>query len=233
MKNLTNLIKPYLVIAFALILATSCKEAGQTTTISPELDEYKKKIEGYEKEITELKELLDLEKNRKEPTNIIQSDFAKEIYHQYDERAALINKVVGTDGNGNPFNATRYLSYDLDQLKSYIKYIESKSRKAGVKPTGVNFYFALYPKDYVRDDKKDYAKRQTFFVAPTYSKTDDGETAHIAYTLDNDFKIVDLHKLLEVRIAAQKAGFFSSSASLIEDNSLVGNELGGSPPMDK
>ncbi len=241
MKRQTNLIKKYLIIIFACILVTSCKEGEQTN--SSELAACKKKIESYEKEIKELKEQLGDASDYKQrrPDNIIQSDFAKEIYHLYDKREELINEIVGQDGDGNPFKATRSLFYDIDDLQKYISYVKRKSRKAKVKPSGFRFYFALYPDDYVRDEKnKKYAKRQTFFVAPTLRKEIDGKVMDLGYTLDNNFKVELLTEKigLDSRIGKdgkvyQKAGLFNFNLNTqeVEENSLIADEVAGTPPM--
>ncbi|MFD2564023.1 hypothetical protein [Aquimarina rubra] len=245
MKRQTNPIKQYVLIAFAFILMTSCKEAAQTAD-SSELAACKEKIEAYEKEIAALKEQLgDVAdgKHRRRPENIIQSDFAKEIYHLYDKREELINEVVGQDGEGNDFKATRSLFYDIDDLQQYIKYVKIKSRKAGVTPSGFRFYFALYPDNYVRNrENKKYAKRQTFFLAPTKEVKDaEGNIEHLGYTLDNKFNVELLKEKigLDSRIGKdgkvyQKAGFFNLNLNLEEEeNSLIANEVTGTPPMGK
>ncbi|WP_378181594.1 hypothetical protein [Aquimarina sp. SS2-1] len=243
MKRQTNPIKKYVLIAFVFILASSCKEASQSTEC-PELEDCKKKIEAYEKEISALKAQLEdvVDGKQRRPENIIQSDFAKEIYHLYDKREELINEVTGQDGDGEPFKATRSLFYDINDLQKYIRYVKEKSRKANVRPSGFRFYFALYPDNYVRDrENKKYAKRQTFFIAPTVRKTVNGEVMDLGYTLDNEFNV----ELLTEKIGLdsrtgkdgkvyQKAGFFNLNLnSFEEENSLIANELAGSPPMGK
>jgi len=95
MKKLIKPVKQLAIIAFVFALLTSCKD-GQVNT--QEITEYKSKIDTYEKEIKELKAQLEDRGNNRKPDNIIESDFAKEIYHLYDKREALINEVVGQDG---------------------------------------------------------------------------------------------------------------------------------------
>ncbi|WP_299219440.1 hypothetical protein [uncultured Aquimarina sp.] len=243
MKQQTNRIKKYVIIAFALILVASCKE-GQTNVT--ELANLERTIKEKDSIINNLREQLGeaADDKRRIPNNIIQSDFAKEIYHLYDEREELINEVVGQDGAGNDFKATRSLFYDINDLQKYIRYVKRKSRKARVRPTGFRFYFALYPDDYVRDNKeKRYANRQTFFIAPTKEvKNADGNVEQLGYTLDNKFNVALLKDIIgfdSIRKQDgkmyQKAGFFNVNLNnlLEEENSLVANELGASPPMGK
>jgi len=246
MKLQTNHFKHPVFIFLALILLTSCEDAQ---TESSTLIEYRNKIEAYEKELEELKSQLDKQDpgTRRRPNHIIQSDFAKEIYHLYDKREALINEVVGQDGEGVAFEATRSLFYNINDLQQYIRYVRIKSREANVTPSGFRFYFALYPDNYVRDGKdKRYAKRQTFFIAPTKEVKDaDGNIQHLGYTLDNNLKVELLSKKLgfDSRFGFdsrwnkdgkqyQTAGFFNLNlnSSFIEENSLIANEINASPP---
>jgi len=245
MKLQTNPIKQYLLIVLALILISSCTGDGNNS--SPELKRCKKKIETLEKEIRDLKEQLGAIGNTAKPKNIIHPDFATEMYQLYDQREDMINEVVGTDGEGSEFKATRSLWYGIDNLYNYLGYIKDKSSKAQVEPTGFRFYFALYPDDYIRNDKdKKYAKRQTVFIAPTKEVTDAaGNVEHLGYTLDDDYKVVLLQDKFNTTPGKgkpgkkyQKAAFFNFSAlqgrdgsdGSDGDNSTVANELQGSPP---
>jgi len=244
MKLLINPIKQSILILLTLLFVISCKEENQSTNTL--LQEYKEKIDALQKENKILQEQLAPRSNKK-PNNIIQSDFAQEIYHLYDKREALINKVVGEDREGNEFRATRSLFYDIDDLYDYLSYIKKLSEKAEVQPSGLRFYFALYPDDYTRKGKdKKYAKRQTFFIAPTKEVKDaQGNIKHLGYTLDNSFKPILLQEKLDFEQHGlgfntesfkhnnyQKAGFFNFTTNALfqEENSLIANEFTGTPP---
>jgi len=132
---------------------------------------------------------------------------------------------------------------DINDLQQYLRYVKKLSRKAQVQPSGFRFYYALYPDSYIRDDKdKRYAKRQTFFIAPTKAVKDAaGNIEHLGYTLDNNFKVELLKEKigLDSRLGTdgktyQTGSFFNFSLSTFqENNSLIANELTGSPPMGK
>jgi len=247
MKKQTNPIKPYLILLIAAMLIVSCKDGVQIN--ATELANLEKTIKQKDSIINNLKKQLGevTDDKRRTPNHIIQSDFAKEIYHLYDQREELINEVVGQDGEDNPFRATRSLFYDINDLEHYIKYVKRKSRKAGVRPSGFRFYFALYPDNYIRDKegKKDkrYAGRQTFFIAPTKEVKDaNGNVEQLGYTLDNKFNVELLREKigLDSRIGKdgkvyQKAGFFNVNLSnlLEEENSLIADEVHSSPPEGK
>ncbi|MBW1294730.1 hypothetical protein [Aquimarina litoralis] len=239
MKLQTNPIKQYLIIAFACLSVISCKDAVQTNTA--ELERFKNTIKEKDSIIKELQKQLGTIDGKRKPSNIIQSDFAKEIYHLYDQREELINEVVGQDGEDNAFKATRSLFYDIDELQKYIRYVKIQSRRAKVKPTGFRFYFALYPDNYIRDkEDKRYAKRQTFFIAPTKEVKDAaGNIEQMGYTLDNNFKVellqdkIGLDSRVDKNGNIQKAGFFNLNLNQEEENSLIANEVTGTPPMGK
>ncbi|SEL22192.1 hypothetical protein SAMN04487910_2065 [Aquimarina amphilecti] len=241
MKLQTNPIKKYLMIVFACLSVISCKDTVQTN--SAELEKFTNTIKQKDSIINELqKQLGNITNDKRTPENIIQSDFAKKIYHLYNDREDLINKVVGKDGIGEPFKATRSLFYDIDELQKYIRYVKIKSRRAGEKPSGFRFYFALYPEDYIRNKtNKRYAKRQTFFIAPTKAVKDvAGNIEHVGYTLDNNFKVelltekIGLDSRMDKDGNIQKGSFFSFNTAIEdEENSLIANELTGSPPKGK
>ncbi|WP_299243910.1 hypothetical protein [uncultured Aquimarina sp.] len=242
MKQQTNRIKQYLIIAIILIAMPSCNNDTQIKEFKNQIEALNVTLKSKDSTILSLKEQLgNGPDTRRAPKNIIQSDFAKEIYHLYDEREELINEVVGQDGDDKPFKATRSLFYDFNDLQQYIRYVKIKSRKARVKPSGFRFYFALYPDDYVRDGKnKKYAQRQTFFIAPTVRKKVGGKLVDLGYTLDNKFNVELLKDIIGFDSIRgkdgklyQRAGFFNVNLSnlLEEENSLIANEVTGTPPM--
>ncbi|RZS98920.1 hypothetical protein [Aquimarina brevivitae] len=236
MKKLTNLFT-LIVFIFGATLLGSCDNL-QTGDQSAQLADYKKKIEEYEKTIASLKERLESEQGSK-PDNIITSRFAKNLYDNYTTRAEWISETVGADGDGERFMATRSLYYDLNELYNYLAYVRKQSSEAKVRPSGVRFYFGIYPEDYVRDRSKNYAKRTTFFIAPTVARKMNDKVVHLGYTLDNDFNVQLLSETIGVdqfgKARMQKGSLFNFNLfqELDEKNSLIANEMGSSPPIGK
>lgn len=219
---------------FLLILVGFFSGCEHTNADNMVIEKYEKEIQKLQEEIKELKDQLG-NQNSNKPKNLISPEFARKIFQEYNKREELINEVVGTDGVGERFMATRSLFYDIDELQNYIRYVKRMSQKAKVEPTGFNFYFALYPEDYEREDKL-YAKRQTFFIAPTLEKG----KKQLGYTLDDNFNVVLLGEAIGNPYEGgksgkkQKAGFFSFSSALPAfENSLISNEIAGTPPMNK
>lgn len=226
-----KLIKIIAIAGLLLLSLNSCDEKHND-------EKYLKQIRELNQEIAQLKEELGLVNDQK-PSNIISKKFAAQLYHNYDTtRVKWTNNHIRRQSGQEKFNATRSLYYNLDSLYNYLAYIKRISKEAGVKPSGLRFYFGSYSYDYVRDGSKDYAYRQTIFITPTIAKQVGKETMHFGYTLSEDFKV----ELLKDHIGTdsrnptgssgsmQKAGFFSFSTNSFGGNSTIANELTGTPP---
>lgn len=235
MKKLTNLFTLVILIA-GITLLSSCDNM-QTDNQNSQLEEYKKKIEEYEKTIADLRQRMDTEKSER-PDNIISSESAKRLYDNYTPRAEWIDETVGTDGDGNQFRATRSLYCDINELYNYLAYVRRQSRQANVRPSGIRFYFGIYADDYVRNKRKNYAKRTTIFIAPTVAKQIDSKTVHLGYTLDNEFNVQLLSETIGVDLFGktniQEGSLFNFNLNEeLEQNSLIANEFPSTPPKDQ
>ncbi|MEW7288944.1 hypothetical protein [Aquimarina sp. 2304DJ70-9] len=237
MKRSTYLIYSFVIISTSLFFFNSCQQDESIEVFGEE--EYLKKIEVYEAKIKDLEEKLDLEKSSsRRPNNIISLRQAQSIYNAYDDRADLISETVSSETSSGAFQPTRSLFYEISELRNYLSYIDELSQKAGVKPTGLRFYFALYPENYQSSDGSTRnARHQTIFIAPTLEKKYNEQIVHIGYTLDNQNKIVFLDKdngfshLRRNRNKAKKNNAFDFlTQTKGSNNSLIGNELGASPP---
>ncbi len=226
MNTLINATKTIVILGILMLITSSCDhEQGN--------DKY---IKELEQKIVELKkELGQLDDSK--PGNIIDPKFAAQLYNNYDTtRVKWTDRHIRQRSGQEEFNATRSLYYNLDSLHNYLAYIKRISKKAGVDPSGLRFYFGSYSSKY---NRKGYAYRQTIFIAPTIAKAVGKDTMNLGYTLSDDFKV----ELLRDKIGTvarnqesggganmQKAGFFSISASSYGGNSTVANELTGTPP---
>ncbi len=237
MKRSTYLIYSFVIISTSLFLFNSCQQDESIEVLGEE--EYLKKIEVYETKIKALEKKLNLEKSsRRRPNNIISFRQAQSIYNAYDDRADLISEVVSSDLSSAAFQPTRSLFYEISELRNYLSYIDDLSQKAGVRPTGLRFYFALYPENYESSTGSTRnARHQTIFIAPTLEKKYNDQIVHIGYTLDNQNNIVFLDKdngFSHLRRNRNKTtennSFDFSTQTRGDSNSLIGNELGASPP---
>ncbi len=167
----------------------------------------------------------------KKPKNIIKVDQAVEMYHNYTNRTELIHKYYdGIGDNDKESQPTRSLFYDLDDLYNYLGYIKQLSRKAKVEPSGIRIYFAEYSEGYVRNDSKEYSKRQTIFITPTVEE----KGVHLGYTLDENLNINLLRDVLDQTNSKERVFFAKNQRQNDSDNSdqnsLIANEFTGSPP---
>ncbi len=228
MKRSTYSISCALIMTMSALLFHSCQQDSSIEILEEE--DYQKKIESYEQKIQNLEKKIAQNTSRR-PKNIINLSLAQKIYKNYDKRAELISNTTDPTTDGIPFESTRSLFYEFSELESYISYVKKLSEKAGVTPTGVRFYFALYPDYHITSDGSTAnSRRQTIFIAPT-TETSNGE--NIGYTLNNDFKVIFLDR---------ENGFYSTNNKNIidfskggdgdgdDDYSLIANEFESSPP---
>ncbi|WP_281989382.1 hypothetical protein [Aquimarina aggregata] len=243
MKTQTHLSKYILLFTVLIISIFFFHSCQQDSTIDVfEEEEYLKKIEAYEAKIAALEEKLGQEKlNRRRPNHIISLRKAQLIYKAYDKRADLISDAVGpVDDVSNSgrriarFEPTRSLFYEISDLRNYLAYIDELSEKAGIKPTGLRFYFALYPENYISPSgSNENARRQTIFIAPTTEKEYENRIVQMGYTLNNDFKVVFLDKdngfsYLRRNLGKNTTGYFGKTDDY-DKYSLLANDMGSYP----
>ncbi|WP_271782794.1 hypothetical protein [Aquimarina algiphila] len=237
MKRPASFIACFAIVLVTILFFNSCQEDAAVEVFEEE--EYLEKIEAYEAKIKDLETKIGLGKsNRKQPKNIISFEQAQKIYQEYDKRADLISGIVDSSENNIPFEPTRSMFYEISELRHYLSYIDELSQKAGIKPTGLRFYFALYPDTYVSSSGSDRnAKRQTIFIAPTLEKKYNNRTFQVGYTLDSEAKVILLdkdhgfsHYRRDRNNKHQNPSTFSQKTSGNNQNSLIANDLGATPP---
>ncbi len=216
---------------------TSCEKEAVT-------QKYLEQIKELEEEIVLLKKQLDeINEEVKEPDFIIPVENALELYGLYTPRAALIDSIVGEDGQGNPFEATRNFYMELDDLEQYLRFVRQETKNRKIDVSGYSFYFGIYPDNYPRDNKL-YAKRQTLFIAPTTKRTlSNGEVKHASFSIGPNNEPLFLDDFFErqrnTKVGSIMKGKKMNQASLFNFfattstysvQSLIANELTGSPP---
>ncbi len=101
------------------------------------------------------------------PAKCISVADAKAIQKNWnDSRGADIESALGGPD-------TFEFTYNIDELREYLDYVEDQATKQGIANPGVRLYFAAY------NDSK--SQRATVFMCP--SETDDKDSANI-YTID-------------------------------------------------
>lgn len=103
------------------------------------------------------------------------------------------------DVDGGKFKVARYVSYDYDDLKKYLAYVENEAKLSGEKLSTMRFYFANYANEQKFEDGKPvlHPRQNSIMMSPTVKRDNEH---HIFYTtdgidgkrkivlLDNDFK---------------------------------------------
>ncbi len=165
----------------------------------------------------------------RKPTQIISLHQAIEMYDLYtEERVPLIQEYEQSQ-TGEEFHATRSGWYDFNTMKEYLGYVEQESKKLGIKPSGLRFYFSKYPNEEFQDGKPaKYPRRQSFFITPTVNK---GHKKHLGFSFKTnkhgDKEILYLEK--EVHII-RKTSNRTPSQDTIKTEGLILNEVGLMPP---
>ncbi len=137
---------------------------------------------------------------------IITLEDAVDKYKKYsDDRIDLLKETL--ERRYEPgFEDTRTVWFDIEIIQEYLDYVKEESKKVGIEPKGVQFYFGVISNKETSQKKN----HQTFFVAPT--KTNDPESG---YTLDANGKPILLKDKLKDNYESspnqknEKAGFFT------------------------
>jgi len=118
-----------------------------------------------------------------EPNIIISVEDADALFKNYGvDRADKLEVVVNqTNDLEEPYIATRFVTVDYATLQQYMNFINQESKKAGVTPEGLRFYFGQ-EKSPVSSDKETFgAGRETIFVNPV--TTFKGINGQISYAI--------------------------------------------------
>jgi len=103
------------------------------------------------------------------------------------------------ESDGGKFKVARYVSYDYEDLKKYLAYIENEAKLSGEELSTMRFYFANYANEQKFEDGRPvlHPRQNSIMMSPTVKR--DSED-YIFYTtdgidgkrkivlLDNDFK---------------------------------------------
>lgn len=109
-----------------------------------------------------------------EPANIIPIQQAKEMYDEYTiSKVPLLSNI--DPKNGREYNPTRYIEYDIEDLKHYIAYVENESAKANVEVLSLRIYLAAYPnaKKFKSGGVISKQNQETIFITPTAMNGDE------------------------------------------------------------
>jgi len=88
------------------------------------------------------------------------------------------------DANRGKFKVARYVSYEYEDLKKYLAYIENEAKLSGEKLTTMRFYFANYANEQKFEDGEPvlHPRQNSIMMSPTVNR--DGQD-YIFYTEDS------------------------------------------------
>ena len=171
------------------------------------------------------------------PSNIITISEADAMYQNYTKhRVGVIDTYEAQErASEDTFEAARFVSYDLETIKQYIAFVEQESKKAGVTPNTLRFYFANYPdKENFPNGKKIVHKKQnSIFILPTLNQKGQdygyyiGDNGKAKFIKDWKTGTMDGSEMLNKKSEASLFGFSTSTYS---SQSLILNRGGSGPP---
>ena len=106
--------------------------------------------------------------NIEEPANIIPINQAKEMYEAYGERVPILKEQFAAQGV--EYDPTRYVEYELEDLRHYLNYIENEASKAHVEIENVRIYLGAYPDQSNFDSSGEaipFPRQESIFITPT------------------------------------------------------------------
>lgn len=194
----------------------------------------------------------------KAPKQIVTVARAKAMFENYTtRRAPLIEKYEDSvdryvKKRKDTFDVARYIYYDYDTIKQYLKYIEQEAKLANVEISTLRFYFSNYP-DKARFPDRDsiiHPRQNSIFIMPTLKKgnkdfgffTRDGEQGErVPVLLTYDLKEYspegmggtlgkDTKSYATFVPDMAMSGTKAPSVNFFIGKSLILNEGGGAPP---
>lgn len=213
MKNVNLLSKKVFALIFLATIFTNCNDANKD----------KPKPEVVEPEEIEA------------PKDIISLDEADAIYANYSKHRvpAIENYETRERSPSEKFEAARFVDFDYDTIKEYLKYVDQEAQKADVKKvTKLRLYFANYPDKEVFPNRKKiiHPRQNSIFIVPTMA-ADGGD---FGFFIGDDGKA----QLIKNRKPGDKNNSNKSEASLLPafntslyaGKSLTLNRGGSGPP---
>lgn len=163
------------------------------------------------------------------PDMAIELGEAIDLYQNYGaSRVGLIEAYEEELGEVDGFQATRSLTFDFEELKQYMKYIEQEAKAADTPIKGLRVYLGQY-------DRKSshYPNSGTVFFNPTLETADGSEVSFAIKNNNGNPIAIPVGQLQEYLLKGAKTpGKANLILTLQEDDitSLAGNHGGKRPP---
>ncbi|WP_378185739.1 hypothetical protein ACE939_11545 [Aquimarina sp. W85] len=130
------------------------------------------------------------------PQELISFNEIIDLYDNYHGIDSLIQKYTRQKSSDPSFVASKAVTFDYQELKNYLAFIEKNSVKANIKISSLRFYFGKYQN--MKDKTK--ANRQTLFYNPTTIFNVNGKDVELSYAIESNSKgtrVIPLSKILD------------------------------------
>ena len=106
--------------------------------------------------------------NAGKPKNAISYKEAKALQQEFlTTRANTLNKALNSEHKIKGQDV-RDVTFDLQEIKQYIAYVDAEAKKKGLNGLGLRVYFGAYPKNDTKTKSPGYS---TVFFMPTHQST--------------------------------------------------------------
>lgn len=159
------------------------------------------------------------------PDMIIPIEKGAELFYNYrDNRIGLIEQYEDSLGIVDDYKATTSVTFDFEELKQYMKYVEKQAKKSKTRIKGLRVYLGQY------SDTKDeeHPRAETVFFNPTMNKDGSEVSFAIQYQNGNNMAI-PVGELLDYD---KKPAGRANLTLTVQDSiiSLAGNQGHRRPP---
>lgn len=154
------------------------------------------------------------------PDGIISLTKAKVLCENYE--ALYTKAILESEMAKNPdmeFAPTQFVDFDFENIKKYIKYVESKADSVKVKPENLRIYYGNYDKN---------SNRNTVFLLPTTSINNKRGGFYI--DANGNAKLIKDYWHKENKQKSKASFLPSLNMNLYQDQSLILNRGHGGPP---
>lgn len=110
------------------------------------------------------------------PNMIIPIEKGAELFYNYrDNRISLIENAENADllEGQDPYLATTSVTFDFEELKQYMKYVEKEAKKSKTRIKGLRVYLGQYS----NTKNEEHPKAETVFFNPTMIYKDNQEVS--------------------------------------------------------
>ncbi|MFC4634707.1 hypothetical protein ACFO3O_12360 [Dokdonia ponticola] len=162
------------------------------------------------------------------PDMIIPVEKGAELFANYREnRISLIEETENADlpEGQDPYLATTSVTFDFEELKQYMKYIDKEAKKSKTRIKGLRVYLGQYS-----DTKNEkHPRAETVFFNPTMVYKDNQEVSFAIQHQNGNSMAVPVGQILDY---GKKPAGRTNLTLTVQDSitSLAGNHGGRRPP---